>query len=292
MRPLRELDDDYFQAARQYAEIATPVETFVRLLNYKGKLDDIVAKDLKAGEIAQRVLGNAADRPMQTINDILEVAGKYGYKSDDNIYNQIIFSDLIEKAFGITQPRSLAGGVARGVEAGIGTLGAATDIATGNYASFLARGFKYLLGKTTDDQLRALRELLGDVPVQKAKGAATHKTAGKFERAVGLGTKDRKVEDAAFAMIDQDERGLLDTVAREKGKIVNADDFRPLFKPAGYIGSNAAAVQEPSSYLSKKAFTNGLTNPEPYVTFTSGMSGAGKTSALKNNPEYQKILEQ
>lgn len=107
-----------------------------------------------------------------------------------------------------------------------------------------------------------------------------------FERAKNLSPADRAIEDAAFARISQNERGILDDYIASKGKVVNADDFRPYFKEDGYTGGNAVAVQEPSSYLAKKAFAEGLKRPGKYAIFTSGQSGAGKTSALKNIKSY------
>lgn len=110
-----------------------------------------------------------------------------------------------------------------------------------------------------------------------------------FERAVGLTSEDRALESKAFDKIARNEKELLSQYKEKHGKIVNADNFRPLFSEEGYVGSNSAAVQEPSSYLAKKAFTENLKNPGKYATFTAGGSGTGKSSALNGLPEYSRI---
>jgi hypothetical protein len=79
--------------------------------------------------------------------------------------------------------------------------------------------------------------------------------------------------------------------------VLNADEFRPLFSErgkwnVGYAGHNAANIQEPASYLAKRAYSENLTGPEPYMLGTSGGSGAGKSSALKNVPEYGEMTKQ
>lgn len=132
----------------------------------------------------------------------------------------------------------------------------------------------------------------GEGVVPKVEGAATTKTAiGKFEPAKDLPPEDRSVETKAFDKISKDETKILADYKKTHGNVVNADDFRPLFKDAGYNGSNAAAVQESASYLAKKAYTAALKNDGKFATYTSGMSGAGKTSALNDVPLYGKVKD-
>jgi len=102
-----------------------------------------------------------------------------------------------------------------------------------------------------------------------------------FERAKGLTSQGRKIEDKAFKMIEEDEPGLIQKYNEMFGsKVVNTDNARKLFTSAGYVGKNAADVQEPSSYMAKKLFTKALQNPEKNVVFTAGGSGSGKTTAI------------
>lgn len=158
----------------------------------------------------------------------------------------------------------------------------------------IERAFKMILdgGKKPKNipGLGPLKGQSGLVPDSRIP-PAVQKEIDEFVRATGLSPDDAAIEELAIqrAVLHGDE--IIAKNAEKRGKIVNADDFRPYFIEDGYNGSNAAAVQEPASYLAKKAFANGLKNPEPLVAFTSGMSGAGKTSALKNNAAYQKVAE-
>jgi uridine kinase len=113
-----------------------------------------------------------------------------------------------------------------------------------------------------------------------------------FETAKDLSSESRAVETSAFEKIRTDEEKLISDYLAKNGKVVNTDDFRPFFKDVGYNGSNAAAVQEPSSYLGKKTFSRLLAeNPERFVTFLAGGSGSGKTSAVKNLAELSKTKQ-
>lgn len=105
-----------------------------------------------------------------------------------------------------------------------------------------------------------------------------------------LSEADRLVETKAFNKVINNKEKILSDYKAKYGKIVNADNFRPFFKDEGYNGANAAAVQEPSSYLAKQAYTRSLKeNPQKYVIGTGGGSGTGKSSALKGLKEYKDL---
>lgn len=112
-----------------------------------------------------------------------------------------------------------------------------------------------------------------------------------FERAKNLSPENKIIETKAFEKITAQGEQILTDYKAKNGKVINADAMRPYFEDVGYAGHNAEAVQEPVSYLSKKAFTEGLKNEGKYATFTSGGSGAGKTSALENFPKYEHIAD-
>jgi hypothetical protein len=67
------------------------------------------------------------------------------------------------------------------------------------------------------------------------------------------------------------------------GRIVNPDNAKKLFIDVGYRGTNARAVQEASSALSKDVWRKTLkSNPEKDAVLYAGSSGSGKTTAVKN----------
>lgn len=115
---------------------------------------------------------------------------------------------------------------------------------------------------------------------------------GKFERAGSLSLEKKRLEEKAFRHILKNEDKIIrDYFAQSQGgKYVNADDFRPFFKEVGYSdGRLAAAVQEPASYLAKRARSIALQNPGEYVVGTAGGSGVGKTAAAKTIPEIAEL---
>lgn len=157
--PISAIDENYMKLSQAYAEITSPLEEFTKLINYKGNLDDIGEKTLKAGEVAQRVLGNAADRPTSVISDLENAVRKYGFKGKGNWQDQVWLSDLIEEIVGSTQTRSLAGGVKRGTTNAIeNALGQAAQ--SGN---ILSAGIGLIRGAsepTKEEAISAIREFL------------------------------------------------------------------------------------------------------------------------------------
>lgn len=121
--------------------------------------------------------------------------------------------------------------------------------------------------------------------------ASKSKSGINFERAKDLSPENVDIETKAFNKIAKDEDKIVAQYMKENGKIVNTDDFRPYFIEEGYAGHNAAAVQEPSSYLSKRVREKLLKNPEEFVTVYAGGSGTGKTSAVRSIEEMKPIID-
>lgn len=98
----------YREAQQTTAESLQSLSEFVRLIGYKGPLDEVDSKALKAGEKFIRVFGNASDRPVSALNSLYDTAKKYGYEGQENAINQLRFVDMLESVYG--QPsRSLGG---------------------------------------------------------------------------------------------------------------------------------------------------------------------------------------
>lgn len=172
----------YQKANQAFAETVTPLKEFVKLIGYKGNLDEIGSKSLKVGEVAQRMLGNAADRPLSAIQAIDDQAAKTGFQASDDVIDQVIFSDMLEDFFGTLQKRSLAGQVERAnknlfKDAAL----SAQDAARGRFGSMVGRFFDVLTGQTMDDQIKALKGLLteglDDVPLSQFGGQEAARVA-------------------------------------------------------------------------------------------------------------------
>lgn len=110
----------------------------------------------------------------------------------------------------------------------------------------------------------------------------TTPTGKNREFATNISGEYKNIENRAFNKIDNSYQEILNDYENKNGNVVNADSFRPYFKDEGYVGSNAAAVQEPSSELAKIAWENGLKKNGQFATLFAGGSGTGKTSAIKN----------
>lgn len=132
------MPEQYNVLSTEYAKLSTPLTDIIKLLGYKGDLDALTAKDLKAGEIGLRVLGNAADRPQSIIDEIVRVANDNGYKSGVNLNNIIALTDQLEGLYDITMPRSFSGQVTSGMD-NSNALGAMGDAATMNIGGLYNR---------------------------------------------------------------------------------------------------------------------------------------------------------
>ncbi len=106
----------YLAAQNQTREALTGLGDFVKLLGYKGSLDDLVAKDLKAGETFMRVFGSASDRPTSVLNQVYAMANKYGYKGKEDVMLQLRFADMLENIYGAPS-RSIGSQISRSVQA-------------------------------------------------------------------------------------------------------------------------------------------------------------------------------
>jgi len=124
------MPDDYNRAATQYAQYSKPIEETAKLLGYKGNMNNVTVKDLKAGEVALRMLGNAADRPQSVIDEVLRVAKEAGYESKVDLNRLIYVTDQLEDLYDITPTRGFSGSATRGIDQS--AAGAIGDVATFN----------------------------------------------------------------------------------------------------------------------------------------------------------------
>lgn len=110
-----------------------------------------------------------------------------------------------------------------------------------------------------------------------------------FKRDASLSPANKAVETKAFVYVLKNEDKILADYFKKHGKTINTDNFRPFFKEAGYTGENSAAVQEPSSYLRKRATSLALKNKGEYAVGTAGGSGVGKSSSARAIPTIAEL---
>lgn len=153
----QQMPEDYNALLTSYASVMKPLQDFVKLTGYKGDLEKLTAKELRAGEVALRVLGNASDRPQSVIDELITTAKARGYVSDVDLNKIIYLTDQLEDLYDITPTRGFSGSTARGVDQS-GALGAASDIASLNVASLFN---KAMSSKATREEVKkAFEEFL------------------------------------------------------------------------------------------------------------------------------------
>ena len=182
---------------------------------------------------------------------------------------------------------TITGGTVRGVMDGL--LNRGTGLKTLNALDLeerLSRNLniiKKALEDGTDEGITSALKELDDLPKAPAGETGQPKITDstQFERNPALTPEGKLVEERAIQKVLANEDQILADHTKKYGKVVNTDDFRPVFKDIGYKGSNSADVHEPASYLSKRARAEALKNGGDYALTLAGGSGTGKTSATK-----------
>lgn len=169
------MPEEYNVLRKRFAQLSTPLNDMVKILGYKGDLDKLTAKELKAGEVALRMFGNAADRPQSAIDNILNVANENGYQSPIDINKLVYVTDQLEDLYDITPSRGFSGSATRGVNQS--SVGVATDAATFNVGGLFDRAMSSrATQKEIQESFESYLQYLDEggergtfVPAQKAK---------------------------------------------------------------------------------------------------------------------------
>lgn len=133
----------------------------------------------------------------------------------------------------------------------------------------------------SSDLSTGVKKVQGEIPRQLNQSKITDPSL--FERAKGLTSEHKVIEDKSFKHIIKNEDQILSDYFKKNGKTINTDSFRQHF-PDYTAGHQSAAVQEPASYLKNRAVDIAMKNKGDYVIGTAGGSGVGKTSAAKAIP--------
>jgi len=110
---------DYAVANTQYKDTIEALSEMRRLIgrDYLGSQD---IANLRAGEVMNRLLGNASAKPLSALQNLENTARKYGNVYDDSIIKQITFADLLDDVYETVPKRGLAGSVDTGVQQAAG----------------------------------------------------------------------------------------------------------------------------------------------------------------------------
>lgn len=239
------------------------------------------------------ITGNAAKVADETISSLYNTQAliKKNIEAVNKIQQKINERGLLEK-IGNTVAKYgdlLTGGSLRGFVGGLLPRGAGYKVMNAlDIEEVLQRNLKIIndaIKSGSDKELiNTLKKLNKETTPLKSSPLPSSKSilGTPREFAKNISGEYKNIESRAFARVDKDWEKILDDYKSKYGNVVNSYSFRPYFKADGYNGSNAAAVQEPSSELAKMAWANGLKNEGQFATLFAGGSGTGKTSAIKN----------
>lgn len=191
----------YAPLAKKYAETTKSLDGFAKLLGKQ--VDDITAADVRAGEIANRLLGAASDRPMRVFQNLLDDAAKYGAKTGTykDFEKLVKYADFLEDIYpGIVAPRGFEGGIAQGVQRGLAggkagvidkTLEGTLKYAFGDNEKAVRQYFEALVDQAAGKQTGKVTKTGATVTGQKevVKQAATGATKGKLSALTKKGAK-------------------------------------------------------------------------------------------------------
>lgn len=191
----------YAPLATKYARSTKSLEEFAKLLGKQ--VDDITAADVRAGEIATRLLGNAADRPMRVFKNLLNDATEYGAKTGSyaDFEKLVKYADFLEDIYpGIVAPRGFEGGIAQGVQRGLAggkagvidkMLEGTLKYAFGDNEKAVRQYFEALVDQAAGKQTGKVTKTGATVTGQKevVKQAATGATKGKLSALTKKGAK-------------------------------------------------------------------------------------------------------
>jgi hypothetical protein len=156
---------EYNKVNSIYAETIRELDEIGRAMGRRFKLDDTLA-GAKAGTTMRRISSNVQSRAniLQLLESMQGVATKHGFKVKDDIINQALFADSLEKLLGTEAPTSFLGQVERGVARATGIAEVGADIARGRPLAATLRlgrvGFDIARGRTQENMIKALDDLL------------------------------------------------------------------------------------------------------------------------------------
>ncbi len=156
---------DYNVANTQYKETIEALDEMRRLIgrDFIGSGD---IANLRAGEVMNRLLGQASAKPMSALQNLENVSRKYGNSYSDSIVKQVRFADLLDDIYETVPKGSLqgrvSGGVASGIDQGVGFMNRMRQggliSATIDTAGDIAKG---AAGVTPEARQKAVEEFLG-----------------------------------------------------------------------------------------------------------------------------------
>jgi hypothetical protein len=149
-------DGAYNAANQRYRTAINAQQNAQKILGRDFNITDEFSS-LRAGEVTNRILGNAAARPLQMLSDVEKATRELGYKYNDNVVAQIKFADMLDDIVG-PPSRSLGGQVERAT----GRIFNIKDFANKSmpFAENIEMFLKKSLSQTPTERLNALEKYI------------------------------------------------------------------------------------------------------------------------------------
>ena len=127
--------------------------------------------------------------------------------------------------------------------------------------------------------------------------SGSHLPEFSYNPAKNLSPQDQAIESKFGAEIQQNLGKAISSYKKKFGNVLNTDNVREL--SADYMrnkGELSSAVHEPASALTKLMYSQKLAEPlekgkKPWVVFTAGGSGTGKSTSIEKLPLFSKVRE-
>ena len=156
----------YNRANTDYAETVNELNKFGQVMGRRFKINEPLS-DAQTGITLRRILSNTKSRGeiLQVLESNQKVAQKFGMKVDEDVVNQVMFADTLEKMFGSEAPTSFLGQGERFLGEDIGKLtSAGGDIVRGHPIGAAMKVGKFAFEKTRgisqERRIAALEALL------------------------------------------------------------------------------------------------------------------------------------
>lgn len=155
---LGETFPDYRAANEKYADTITALDDLQRAAGTQIDLESPNANKA-LGTAMRKLTSNYGTRAnlIDSLDQANQVASKYGMKLEDDVVNQLIFANELDRMFGAAAQTSLKGQVSEAMQTGL-------DIARGNAAQrafdLLAEKAQNLRGVNKENAVKAMEEIL------------------------------------------------------------------------------------------------------------------------------------
>ena len=149
---------DYNNINTRYSDTISAIDA---LQDVAGKKMDLTADNASkaTGTLLRRLMSNAQSRVnlLDAINDIENVGNKYGAGFEDDLLNQVLFVDELDRVFGPVARTSLQGQMKQSLE---GAASFASESALEKTARIVGKAAEKAKGVTEETQFEAIKELL------------------------------------------------------------------------------------------------------------------------------------